>query len=108
MVNEKHIRMIDAEFTAACEKHPKFCDRFTPPIMWEAIEKEVKRINSKPPLFAYYILDEEIAEAVRAYQEGDREHCLQELAQCGAVILRMMQWVEDERLANDDTCKGGK
>jgi hypothetical protein len=35
-------------------------------------------------------------EAFVAYKEGDKKHCLQELAQCGAVILRMMQFVQDE------------
>lgn len=42
------------------------------------------------------ILMEEVAEAFNVYQHGDKEHALQELAQCGAVIIRMMEFVEGE------------
>jgi hypothetical protein len=34
---------------------------------------------------------------MNAYQQGDKEHALQELAQCGAVIFRMMEFVESEQ-----------
>ena len=40
---------------------------------------------------------EEVAEAFAAYQQGDKEHALQELAQCGAVILRIMETIEKEK-----------
>ena len=43
------------------------------------------------------ILVEEINEAVVAFLQGDKEHCLQELSQCGAVILRMMEFVKEEK-----------
>jgi hypothetical protein len=33
---------------------------------------------------------------MNAYQQGDKEHALQELAQCGAVILRIMETIEKE------------
>lgn len=107
MANAKHIRMIEQEFTKACEKHPKFCDGFTPLSKEdiESFERYNRFVNSKSPFFADCILMEEIAEALSAHQQGDREHCLQELAQCGAVILRMMQYVEEERWANGDTCR---
>ena len=100
MPNAKHIRMIEAEFAAACEKHPKFCDVFAAPMSWESIERSLKTINSNPPYCASELLDEEVAEAMVAHQQGDREHCLQELAQCGAVILRMMQFVEETKWAH--------
>ena len=106
MANAKHIRMIEQEFTKACEKHPKFCDNFTlVDFPWGGVELDYKGLNSKEPFFASDILGEEVAEAMVAHQQGDREHCLQELAQCGAVILRMMQYVEEERWAHGDTCK---
>lgn len=108
MANAKHIRMIEAEFAAACEKHPKFCDSLTGQNtldMWMSYEQRIKKVNSKPPYYAEFILKEEIAEAMVANQQGDCEHCLQELAQCGAVILRMMQYVEEERWAHGDTCR---
>lgn len=57
----------------------------------------LRRKNSEPVTYADWILGEEILEAFEAYKQGDLEHCLQELAQCGAVILRMMQFVQDEK-----------
>lgn len=106
MANAKHIRMIEQEFAKACEKHPKFCDEFShEDAAWDLTEINLKKENSKRPNFADSILFEEIAEAINAHYQGDREHCLQELAQCGAVILRMMQYVEEERWAHGDTCK---
>lgn len=105
-MNARHMRMIEQEYTKACEKHPKFCDKFLhEEADWDVIEEYCKAENSRAPYYAFDILDEEVAEAMNAHQHGDREHCLQELAQCGAVILRMMQYVEEERWANGDTCK---
>ena len=46
--------------------------------------------------YACDLFKEEFYEALNAYQKGDKEHALQELAQCGAVILRMMEVVDDE------------
>lgn len=107
MTNAKHIRMIEQEFTKACEKHPKFCDEFTAFDLETALrgEKSFKLVNSERPYQADMILQEEVWEATVSHIKGDREHCLKELAQCGAVILRMMQYVEEERWANGDTCK---
>ena len=42
------------------------------------------------------ILHEEICKALEAYQKGEKAHALQELAQCGAVIIRMMDFVACE------------
>lgn len=107
MKKSVHIAKIIREHRNACEKHPKFCDEFTSLSKEgvEAYERYTRFLNSKSPYYAESILQEEIAEALSAHQQGDREHCLQELAQCGAVILRMMQYVEEERWANGDTCK---
>jgi NTP pyrophosphatase (non-canonical NTP hydrolase) len=48
------------------------------------------------PECADNILMEEIAEAFSAYEHGDKENALQEFAQCGAVILRIMETIEKE------------
>lgn len=80
-------------------KHPKFCDVLTKcqfPEQMELAEKVYKNINSKGPWSAENILNEEIAEALNAYMRGDKYQCLVELAQCGAVILRMMEVVDAE------------
>jgi hypothetical protein len=46
--------------------------------------------------YADNILMEEVAEAFNAYQEGDKAQALHEFAQCGAVILRIMETIEKE------------
>ena len=93
-----HLAMISSEHRKAKEKHPKFCDKFTSYNVYHSgwDEKLYKKKNDKSPHYADNLLLEEIAEARTAYLEGDKKHCLQELAQCGAVILRMMQFVQDE------------
>lgn len=101
MTSEKYIelrKMIETEFAKACTKHPKFCDQFTNKDI-RIVRKTLNfmRIeNSESPFYADRILYEEIAEAIEAYLMNDREHCIQELAQCGAVILRMMLLVSEE------------
>lgn len=81
------------EYGAAVNKHPKFCDKFTAYTMVHAKHDErlAKKKNSEPPYYADRILLEEVAEARTALLQGDKEHCRQELAQCIAVCLRMMQ-----------------
>ena len=100
-MNQKHVKHLDlicAEFEKACAKHPKFCDSMTNKSK-DAVRKalaELRIDNSEGPYYADRILHEEIAEALEAYLDGDLKHCLQELSQCGAVILRMMEFVQDE------------
>lgn len=91
-------RIID-EHKAACRKHPKFCSAVIDPTStksWAEAEYRVKLRNERGPWTADNILAEEMAEAFAAYEQGDKEHALQELAQCGAVILRIMEKIEKE------------
>ena len=95
---EKYNSMILDEWSKAVKKHPKFCDQFTNKDI-RIVRKTLNfmRIeNSESPFYGDRILYEEIAEAIEAYLMNDWEQCIQELAQCGAVILRMMQFVQDE------------
>jgi hypothetical protein len=39
---------------------------------------------------------EEVYESIEAYLDGNLHFCMTELAQCGAVILRMMEFVQKE------------
>ena len=91
--------MILDELEKAETKHPKFADFFTTKNNIFAVQKSLKTIrevNSEGPYDADIILREEVLEATEAYLQNDRENCLKELAQCGAVILRCMEMVEKE------------
>ena len=96
-----NLTKINIAHREACAKHPKFCDFMT--YTTKSVNSVglglVRKENSKGPYYADRIICEEIMEAIEAYLDGDMEHCLQELAQCGAVILRMMQFVQDEKEA---------
>ena len=93
-----NLTKINIAHREACAKHPKFCDHLTTYTLagCKAAERLYKEHNSSAPYYAEELLHEELFEAFVAYKEGDKKHCLQELAQCGAVILRMMQFVQDE------------
>lgn len=94
----KFVFSILTELKKAKEKFPVFCDDFTgarEDFVLDELENW-RKVNSSTPYHADAILNEEILESLEAYKQGDLEHCLQELAQCGAVILRMMQFVQDE------------
>ena len=96
--------MIFDKLDAAEKKHPKFCDTFTLYNKSACIYDEnlYKQLNDKAPYRADDILLEEVFESRTAYVEGDKAHCLQELAQCGAVILRMMEFVSKEMEVKDE------
>jgi NTP pyrophosphatase (non-canonical NTP hydrolase) len=63
---------------------------------WAEAEYRIKLRNKRGPWTADNILMEEVAEAFNAYSRGELEHALQEFAQCGAVILRIMETIEKE------------
>lgn len=102
MTSEQFIeirRLIENEFSRAVTKHPDFCDKMIDQLLdmtWNEIERGIKLRNDRGPFTADNILGEEVAEAFNAYQQGDKKHALQELAQCGAVILRIMAKVDEE------------
>ena len=99
MISED-FEMVKEELLKAMEKHPSFCDKFTKMNIFHARheEKMYKAKNETSPHFADDILLEEVSEARTAYIQGNRQHCLEELAQCGAVVLRMMELVRNEML----------
>lgn len=92
------LEMVMTEYKGAKEKHPVFADQFTDfaiVTFAKNYEDLLKSLNSRPPYRATLILKEEIAEATTAYLEKDKARCLQELAQCAAVIFRMADFVEE-------------
>ena len=98
-IDKRHIETIANEYWEAKEKHPKFCSAVIDPTSSKSLaeaEYRIKLRNQRGPEYADNVLMEEIAEAFAAYQHGDKELSLQELAQCGAVILRIMETIEKE------------
>ena len=96
----KFMGMVFNELEKAESKYPKFCDFVVnPKTDWSWLEISQKHANdvSAPPYYGENIFLEEFAEAMNAYEQGDKEHALQELAQCGAVILRIMETIEKEK-----------
>lgn len=89
---------IKEELQKAEKKHPKFCDELIPPgFDFDEDEKRWKKWNDEATThYACDLFNEEFYEALNAYQQGDKAHALQELSQCGAVILRMMEVVDAE------------
>ena len=95
-------RIID-EHKFACRKHPDFASAIIDPssrVSWAESEARIKLRNSRGSQCADNILLEEVAEAFNAYEHGDKEHALQEFAQCGAVIMRIMETIEKEMKSN--------
>lgn len=106
MTKKEQLDMILHEYEKACAKHPNFCYVLTNASLSEIgkaldfvrVKNEGSMVNGN------LILSEEILEAFEAYKLGEYDHTIQELAQCGAVILRMMDFVIEEKL--DETAKG--
>lgn len=96
-IDKRHIEAIANEYWAAKEKHPKFCDMLVDKQTdWNRLESMMKSRNDEyaPPYYGENILLEEVAEAFNAYSQGKLEQSLQEFAQCGAVILRIMEMID--------------
>lgn len=101
-----NIDMVAAELDAAKKKHPFFATALIDPyapIAWSADEEKIKQRNSHGPWYADNIILEEVAEAFAAVERGDLAHARQELAQCAAVCIRAMEYIDDE--INKETTK---
>ena len=106
MTSEQFIeirRLIENEFSHAVTKHPKFCDQFIDESArtWAEAEMSIKARNSRPPEYADCVLMEEVAEAFSSYSKGDLDNALHEFAQVGAVAIRCMFFVMDEKLKRE-------
>lgn len=105
-IDKRHIEAIANEYWAAKEKHQEFCSAIIDPASsksWLETERQIKLHNECGPEYADNLLMEEMAEAFAAYQAGDKEHALQEFAQCGAVILRIMEKIVEKIDTNAKT-----
>lgn len=86
------------ELKEAEGKHPKFCDDLCDSEeAWDKVAEHYKRVNDTCEIYeTNLLLYEEVSEALEAYSKKDYKHTLKELAQCGAVILRMMEFVKKQ------------
>ena len=95
----KFMGMVLDELQKAEGKHPKFCDAIIDPTSsksWAEAEYRIKLRNHRGPEYADNVLMEEMAEAFAAYEHGDKENALKEFAQVGAVVLRCMEFIQNE------------
>jgi len=99
----KHIEAIEKALEHAKAKHPHFCDEIcNAHTLGQSSEtlkfqrRMLKRQVDGGYSSAATILICELAEAIEAYAHGDFAHCLEELAQVGAVNVRMMDAVEEK------------
>ena len=86
------------ELKKAEGKHAKLCDYLCDgEIDFGVFEEYFKLVNDNSAThYANQILYEEVMEAMNAYNKKDYKQALKELAQCGAVILRMMEFVKKQ------------
>lgn len=102
-----NMELVAAELEAAKKKHRKFIDRLLPDdedwLMGESVKESLagtrrwlRRIIREHVADFYTVLEEEILEVAEAYEAGDLAHAKQELAQCAAVCIRGMEWIDEE------------
>lgn len=101
VVNENHLRMVCDALMKAKTKHPHFADQMTD-LNIDAVNsclESVRHDNDIQENFggsiAEEILQEEILEACEQHLQGNRKECGKELADCAAVIFRMMEMNEE-------------
>lgn len=99
-VNE-FIKAICTELQKAEAKYPIFCNRMTRAgntleiIRFTLASARATSDAERKGGYSFEAtIHEEILEVLEAYELEDYKACLQELAQCGAVILRAMEFVK--------------
>lgn len=101
-----NLEMVAAELEAAKKKHPKFVDEFIPrhriyPAKFyddelDAARWRLDRAKNCESANFRNVLQCEVCEAISAYAHDDLAHARQELAQCAAVCIRGMEYIEKE------------
>lgn len=94
------------ELDNAKRKHPKFVDSLLPPArLWparwydenlEILRRRLSGATDGHRCELHHVLECEVYEAFAAYAHGELVHARQELAQCAAVCIRAMEYVEKE------------
>ena len=95
--------LITLEYQKAKKKYPRFCKRFlTKGETFDIVKLMLgmcRKIsdNEKPNYSVQATLDEEVYEVYEAWCRHDFGECLRELAQCGAVIIRAMEFINKQK-----------
>lgn len=102
-----HTKIIIDQVRFAEMKHPDFAKSFAssttvlPAVQNSLIVARAKSDSEAKEGYSFEAtINEEILEAIEAQLQGDYQHAYLELAQCGAVIVRAMEWIKQH--------KGGK
>lgn len=81
---------------ASEEKEPKLCDKIVnTATSWEKLIP-IMKCSELPPVYAENIIFSKIASAMNYYKIGCRNQAIQEFAECGAAIMRVMEIIETE------------
>lgn len=107
---------VEAAVVSAERKHPKICDNFCTKSKEDiaSLLKIRQYLNDKAEGNGssewYEVIREEVLEAVEAFNVGQYELCLKELAQVAAVAVRGMELVYrlTEEAKASEKFKGGK
>ena len=97
-----NIEMVEAELANAKRKHPHFIDHFTSVTAEEAglcldgLRAFLRTRVTFGEVAFQSVLMCEVLESIEAYTHGNFAHARQELAQCAAVCIRGMEFIEAE------------
>lgn len=107
-MNETLVGKIVQQKLLAEAKYPDFAKTFLRKVVDKNIQLdyiknnlEIARSRSdaeKPDYSIQTTLDEEVLEVLEAAGEERWEDCMMELAQVGSVVLRAMEWVQNNKL----------
>lgn len=107
-MNETLVGKIVQQKLLAEAKYPDFATDFLRPVMnpdirLDYIKMELDKTRSlsdhqKPNYTIDVTLREEVLEVLEAAGEERWEDCMMELAQVGSVVLRAMEWVQNNKL----------
>lgn len=98
---DEFVAMISTELHKAKAKFPVFCNDLPAAghsldiIRFSLLGARARSEAEREGGYSFEnTINEEILEALEAYSAEDYKACLKELAQCGAVILRAMEFVK--------------
>lgn len=98
MNNQEIFAMIQNHYTKATYKHPKFCNSMTHhTAQWHGHKAQVCREIIQVHPRAIHILNGEIHEIFEAYKNGEKEHAIDECFDAIAVLIRMVEFIKDEK-----------